>query len=97
MNRYIDADALIKDLKRQYMFLFGTDELPNGIQSVIKNFPTADVVEVKHGRWEYLYDGNYKCSECGSWWCCTDLQIDEMNFCPNCGADMRERREDDKE
>ena len=44
MSRYIDADALIRDLKRQYMFLFGADELPSGIQGVIENFPTADVV-----------------------------------------------------
>ena len=43
----------------------------------------------KHGEWIYLYEDNYKCSVCGSWWCCTDSQIDEMNYCPNCGADMR--------
>lgn len=46
-------------------------------------------LERKRGEWMYLYEDNYKCSKCGSWWCCTDSQIDEMNFCPNCGADMR--------
>lgn len=46
-KRCIDVDELIKDLKRQYMFLFGTDEIPNGIQGVIENFPTADVVDKK--------------------------------------------------
>lgn len=44
---------------------------------------------LKHGEWIYLYEDNYKCSICGSW-CCTDSQIGEINFCPNCGADMRE-------
>lgn len=44
MSRYVDADALIQELKRQYMFLFGTEEIPNGIGMLIENFPTADVV-----------------------------------------------------
>lgn len=54
-----------------------------------------ELTERKRGEWLYLYDGNYKCSVCGSWWCCTDSQIYEMNYCPNCGADMRERRENE--
>ena len=53
-------------------------------------------IERKKGEWTYLYDGNYKCSECGSWWACTDSQINEMHYCPCCGAKMDERREDDK-
>lgn len=52
MSRYIDADALIKDLKKQYMFLFGTDELPSGIQGVIENFPSSDVVSRE--KYDYL-------------------------------------------
>ena len=47
------------------------------------------ILERNRGEWMYLYEDNYKCSICGSWWCCTNSQIDEMNYCPNCGADMR--------
>ena len=54
--------------------------------------PSADVVEVKHGEWLPIIDGNeygesYQvgcyCSNCGvqlSW---------EFAFCPDCGCDMR--------
>ena len=56
----------------------------------------ADVVEVVHGRWEYLQDDEWRCSNChtvfntgGKWIPVTD------NFCSECGADMRERRDND--
>ena len=45
------------------------------------------------GEWEYtgiedeVYASLFVCSECGT----TDFL---SNFCPNCGADMRERSED---
>jgi hypothetical protein len=53
--------------------------------------PTADVVEVKRGKWEkrtfIVFDNEikdgYHCSECNTTW------DTDTNFCPNCGADMR--------
>ena len=59
----------------------------------LNSIPTADVAEVKHGRWiEYPRAHYFKCSECkytvpyrkavlvnGS---------REYNYCPNCGARM---------
>lgn len=60
----------------------------------VENFPTVDAVEVRHGRWEkreyiVFYDEfvDYRCSECNTIWDST------TNYCPNCGADMRERKE----
>jgi hypothetical protein len=61
----------------------------------LNSIPTADVAEVKHGRWiEYPRAHYFKCSECkytvpyrkavlvnGS---------REYNYCPNCGALMKE-------
>lgn len=50
-----------------------------------KNFKaTADVVEVKHGRWvRYKENCLYnRCSRCLYEHCC------EPNYCPNCGARM---------
>lgn len=52
----------------------------------INNIPSADVVEVRHGRW---IGKVYKCSLCGKW--VDPLQGDaDMNYCPNCGAKMEE-------
>ena len=70
-------------------------ELMHRFEQAIQTAPTADVVEVVHGRWEYLQDDEWRCSNChtvfntgGKWIPMTD------NFCSECGADMRERRDD---
>lgn len=64
--------------------------------------PAADVRPVAHGHYIGEYDGYadgnpvydmWYCSECG---CCFE-DWDEKptyNFCPNCGADMREVKVD---
>ena len=54
--------------------------------------PAADVVERKRGEWIYEppdgangFKGDYLCS------CCKyPIGIQKQNFCPNCGAEMRE-------
>ena len=56
-----------------------------------EDFPAADVVKVKHGRWiktRCLVGGFHDvwgsdCSECG-----TTVKDDYPNYCPNCGAKM---------
>ena len=95
MNRYIDADALTAEFKR---LTLGENSLierifADGVYAVIETFPTADVVEVRHGEWiEHTY-GELKCSICGI------VQEDyphRYNYCTNCGAKMDgERREGD--
>ena len=45
----------------------------------LDSIPTADVVEVRHGRW--LLDG--RCSECYA-----NPLTTHKNDCPNCGARM---------
>ena len=59
----------------------------------IESIPAADVRPVKRGKWEMttLDDGYgeyqlYKCDKCGA------LTAQRRNFCPNCGADMREEQ-----
>ena len=51
--------------------------------------------EKRCGRWELVvggeYDGLYSCS------CCGTLKAFEFNFCPECGADLREPEEYDKD
>lgn len=61
----------------------------------ISALPPADVRPVVRGRWIEIgeeSDGNYsiwffRCSEC------QETGVQGMNFCPNCGADMRANKE----
>ena len=60
--------------------------------------PTADVIPVRHGRWE-KQSGLYSCSECGKT-CPYDVQADIIeywacNYCPNCGTKMDIKEQDD--
>ena len=70
------------------------------IYNVIKSAPTADVVEVRHGKWvetqEPLGWCDVDCAECSvcheSWIIDEDSSIDDYecmwHYCPHCGAKM---------
>lgn len=68
-----------------------------GLYQLLRDFPSADVQPVKHGRWEERdcgFDVECKCSVCGY----KDFILTKQdrywfnrNYCPNCGADMREK------
>ena len=48
-----------------------------------------EILERKHGEWIYKQMKGQFCSVC-------DMQsVWKYNYCPNCGADMRERRENE--
>lgn len=101
MARYIDADILIERLK------FKRDETDKGKKkysglecaiSQVQKQQTADVVEVKQGKWEkktfIIFDSEkvgYKCSECNTTW------DTSTNYCPNCGAKMDGERKCDND
>ena len=86
MARYIDTDALLNKLP---------DDLPykGSVKRVIMQAPTADVEEVKHGKWFMLDDcaneGVY-CSVCRKkvYKTCYANQKLKSPYCPNCGAKM---------
>jgi hypothetical protein len=78
MARYIDAEKIdFSPLKDDF------DRARAKV--IIMGQPTADVAEVKHGKWICLEAeiGYFACSEC-------DHRIlrAECNYCPNCGAKM---------
>lgn len=66
--------------------------------SMIDQMPAADVRPVVRGRWlkeENIFDDStYVCSACNEPWTIIEGTPKEnnMNFCPNCGADMREEK-----
>lgn len=55
---------------------------------------TADVAEVKHGRWEVTKHKNHiivTCSCCGKEFYVYiqgQYRVEQSNYCPNCGARM---------
>lgn len=88
-----DADALKEIFKQQERWHF------TGIIAAIDNAPTIDAKPVVHGEWTtkrtHQHDGEYYCSCCefeAFWSWRRDVQS-LTNFCPNCGADMREVQE----
>ena len=93
---YVDVDKAIKKLESNCVrcvdYLNCTHCHVDKAIKGLKNLPTADVVEVKHGKWQKR--GNEKtCSVCKFIYYSNN---DEWNYCPNCGAIMDGRKEADK-
>lgn len=97
MSRYIDADLfrekMVKFIAQEEEKAFQFDDYDVGwiagleyAKDELYNAPTADVQEVKHGRWitedkgHYFYD--WKCSVCGG------SGRSDYLFCHICGAKM---------
>lgn len=105
MAEYIDREALEVDLNHRLSFLMAEngeyDSYTNGFDECVdrvENFPDADVVPVKHGRWEehcgivrYKHTNIpvFMCSVCGDYFCdIVSKHADFYHYCPNCGAKM---------
>lgn len=89
MKEYIEKSEAIEALTG-----WDTDPTDEEIEFSIRKIPAADVVERKRGEWDarVMKDiGTYTvywCSECNC------FSYFKHNFCPNCGADMREGEHD---
>lgn len=79
MADYIDRNELVGNLDR-----FAHEHLTPLLRSLIEKQPTADVMEVKHGKW--IKRGNEKkCSVCDFIYYSNN---DDWNGCPNCLSKM---------
>lgn len=70
--------------------IHGRPEMQAGFDAAhnaIINAPTADVAEVKHGRWVKNDNGTYSCNLCHSW--IPNEQYHYARFCLYCGAKDR--------
>ena len=81
MSRYVDAD---------FAQLIADEELDSSGKGtvcwVLAHTPTADVQEVRRGRWELIGKNVSKCTVCG---CARNIRTQiGWNFCPVCGAKM---------
>ncbi|MBQ2768079.1 MAG: hypothetical protein IJF49_08410 [Clostridia bacterium] len=111
-KEYIERGALAEEIDSLSVIVTGircgkgylkeiVGHYKNSIDRIINEQPAADVVEVKHGKWNYNPDGMdwglgaWECSLCG---CANhNLPMEEnikplrwagSNYCPNCGAKM---------
>lgn len=91
MARYIDAEELINNLNK-----FAPESFNALINSLILKQPTADVQEVKHGKWideqlDKFRKWKSTCSVCG-WNGISNydsyVDIYDFEYCPYCGAKM---------
>ena len=71
------------------------DGIRDALKCNIDDVPAADVVPVRHGRWQITdaYPHNVYCSECHKRFAQTHWAVWEDGslpraFCPNCGAKM---------
>ena len=90
MARYIDANNInlrgIAVFDQDFEVLISLSDVRKALQTT----PTADVQEIRHGRWISNELGGYKwayyCSECG--WVDGYPFNDRHKYCPHCGAKM---------
>lgn len=61
-------------------------KLKQEIEEVREKFG-VEFAEVKHGEWED-FSSIWECDQCHKWFSLEQGTAD-MNYCPNCGADMR--------
>ena len=92
--RLIDADAFERAV------MFSDDEDIQDVIYRLRDFPTADVVEHKRGEWiQHVNEPSlWSCSICETV-IYSEHEEDRLKFhkwCGCCGADMRERRGDER-
>lgn len=86
MGDYIERQAVLN--------AYDAVQRENGpwrFETLIESVPAADVRPVVRGRWiekPYLLGTTNVCSVCGENY---GMPHGKYNFCPNCGADMREK------
>ena len=81
MSRYIDAELA----KAEFTGNFSQEYPAPLVKAMIDDIPTADVEEVRHGRWVQpnpLY--NPFCSECKTY----ERSGEKKKYCSECGARM---------
>lgn len=97
MAEYIERETMIQAI-REYSGFFQDSPSTNHMilkmeaEDVARDLEAADVAPVVHGRWkenDNFDDGFWVCSSCGFVSEATAAHK-LYNFCPNCGADMRE-------
>lgn len=100
MAEYIEREALLKEMYGLHTIpvyighVTDEDIMFENMVDVVREQPTADVQEVKHGHWEEVQGQCFRCSECHH-----GAIVNIFNefvltkHCHNCGAKMTERKD----
>lgn len=101
MDKYISLEAAHRAINEAPTGYWGSEGhvvYADDAHKQIDAIPAADVRPVVRGSWVNNQEltrfacsskGMYQCSECKQW--INVFQMSgEMNYCPNCGANMRE-------
>ena len=90
MAEYIERGRLKEAISADCQHLFSFDtSFYDMVMIDIDEVPAADVAPVVHGRWEWITEARYRCSNCGR-----ITQVDECmgkpmySGCPYCRAKM---------
>ena len=91
MNEYINININPAD----YVEVWEVEDQEHGKQLVmavddLKYLPPADVRPFVRGKWIAVNFGDMRCSNCGGVYGVCGGLLGDYNFCPNCGADMRQ-------
>ena len=88
-HEYLDKDELLFEMTNAFIPQdMDTCRAHSLAKKLIANAPAADVVEVRHGKW----DINRNCTVCGVYkfeGLDADVWADwDIDYCPHCGAKM---------
>ena len=90
MAEYIEREAAKRAIMSQYLSMANKTKYADVIDAV----PAADVVPVRHAIWRYktMTVPGGRGQTYAKWSCtaCKAKQKERSDYCPNCGADMRE-------
>lgn len=94
---YISREAVVKTTRETPFTMSmclsveeckGMNRARNILADIFEILPAADVRPVVHGTWvdeTNKWSNGFRCSQCGH-----KIFCGTTNYCPNCGADMRE-------
>lgn len=101
MNDYISQEEITKWLEEMQLKHPRKADAFGATKIHVNHIPAADVRPVVRGKWiihKPFDSGRHNCNECiecsvcGTWFGHDCYEI--SNFCPSCGADMREEQND---
>lgn len=90
INRGLALEAKIPHYSANGVEIIVSEAIP---VEYIEKLPAADVRPVVRGQWENTGSDVWKCSACGYGIMPWNAGV---NFCPNCGADMREQPKEEQ-
>ena len=90
ISRQAAIDAFLTELtkreRKNLLHTWSTVEVKYFVVDMLEKLPAAQS-ERKRGKWIYNSPVTMKCDQCG--YVIKDWRWNELNFCANCGADMR--------